>query len=310
MSIITTVTHISVIIVHYNSDEQTLDCLRSLEKVKLEGATFSVIVVDNASPKELVVPVSLLEKKLVVLRSESNLGFTGGNNMGIHYAIERHNSEAIILLNSDTIVDPDCFQKLFNHSNTFQKAGMICPKIYFAPGREYHAQSYTKDMLGNVLWYAGGSLDWQHLVAFHRGVDELDQGQFLLQQKSDFATGCCVYIKREVLEKIGLLDKRYFLYLEDVDLSMSAQLFGYEIHYVDAAKVWHVNAGSSKGAGSIIHTYYQTRNRLLFFFLYGDLRVRITVLRLALRYLLTGTRFERLAVLHCITGQLGKQPIV
>lgn len=303
-------THISVIIVHYNTDEETVACIKSLKRTKFISGNFSVVVVDNGSPKVFDLPQDLQSENITILRSESNLGFTGGNNMGIHYAVERYNSEAIILLNSDTIVAPDCFQKLYEHSLNFPMAGMICPKIYFARNHEFHHESYTNEMRGSVLWYAGGSIDWQHLVAFHRGVDEVDRGHFATQLKSDFATGCCVYIKREVLEKIGLLDKRFFLYLEDVDLSMSAKRFGYEMHFVNDAVVWHVNAGSSKGPGSILHTYYQTRNRLLLFYLYGNWKVRLTVVRLAFRYLLTGTRFERLAVLHCITGHFGKQPIV
>lgn len=303
-------THLSVIIVHYNTEEETVSCLRSIVKQRLSAIKLSVIIVDNGSTKVLELPETLQKDWLTVLRSESNLGFTGGNNMGIHYAIERFNSDAIILLNNDTILDPDCFQKLVDHASAFPMAGMICPKIYFAPGREFHETSYTETMKGNVVWYGGGSIDWQHLVAFHRGVDEIDRGQFALQLQNDFATGCCVLIKREVLEKTGLLDKRYFLYLEDVDLSIAARRFGYEIHFANEAKVWHINAGSSKGAGSVIHTYYQTRNRLLFFFIHGNWKIRLTAIRLALRYLLTGTRFERLAVLHCITGQFGKQPIV
>ncbi len=303
-------THISVIIVHFNSEEETISCLESVLAQKLQSTQLSIVVIDNGSMKPLVLPEKMETAGITVLRSESNLGFTGGNNMGIHFAIERFNSDGIILLNNDTILAAGCFQQLVEHATAFPLAGMICPKIYFAPGREYHKNSYTKEMQGNVLWYAGGSIDWLHLVAFHRGVDELDRHQFANQIQSEFATGCCVLIRREVLEKTGLLDKRYFLYLEDVDLSISAKRFGYEIHYVDAAVVWHINAGSSNGAGSIVHTYYQTRNRLLFFFNYGNWMVKIRTILLAVRLLTNGTRFERMAVLHCITGQLGKQLIV
>lgn len=302
------VTHISIIIVHYNTEKETTDCLRSLEKVVVDGFTHDIFVVDNGSQVPYEYQGRL--ENVSVLRSESNLGFTGGNNLGIHAAIERKNSDYVVLLNSDTIVHPKFLYDLLQHAVHHPRAGMISPKIYFAEGKEFFKNDYEKDQKGNVLWYAGGSIDWQHLVAFHRGVDEVDRGQFKHQLMSDFATGCCLFIRREVLEKIGLFDKNYFLYLEDVDLNIRIQHFGYEIHYCDTAKVWHINAGSTDGSGSIIHTYYQTRNRLHFFYEYGSWKVRLVVARLFFRYLFSSNRAERLGAFHFITRQLGKQPVI
>ena len=169
----------------------------------------------------------------------------------------------------------------------------------------YHAQDK-----GNVLWYAGGSIDWQNLAAFHRGVDELDRGHFDTQQESDFATGCSVLIRREVLEKTGLLDERYFLYLEDVDLSVKAKQAGYQIGFCPQSRVWHKNAGSSGGAGSPLHQYYQTRNRLLFALRYGSWRIRITATLFAIRLFMNGSQAERIAVTDLVTGQLGKRVVI
>ena len=304
------VTHTTIILVHYNSDEETTRCLQSLEKITLAENAYTVVVVDNGSTIPYQRPELRKSKQVHFLRSEANLGFTGGNNLGIHYAIEKFNSDYIILLNNDTYVAPNAFEYLLAEAEAYPRAGIIAPKIYFAKGREFHTNSYTEEMLGKVLWYAGGSIDWQHLVAFHRGVDEVDRGQFSSQERSEFATGCCMLVKREIFEKVGLFDRRYFLYLEDVDLNMRAQKFGYQIRYVDKAKVWHVNAGSSSGSGSLLHVYYQTRNRLLFFQQYGSLKTKLILYRLLIRFLLSGSAYERLGAFHYLTNQFGKQPII
>lgn len=302
--------HISIVIVNYNSEGDTLECLDSLLKIKSPGFTYSINVVDNASKEPLVLPKKYQLPNIGVIRSESNLGFTGGNNMGIHYCVEKHNSDFVLLLNNDTTVDANFLAELVKHAEKNPIAGLISSKIYFSKGREFHIDNYDKKDLGKIIWYAGGSIDWNHLVAFHRGVDEVDKGHFDNQIESDFATGCSVLIRREVLEKVGTLDKRFFLYMEDVDLSVRAKKSGYEIHFAPKSIVWHKNAGSSGGSGSGTHQYYQTRNRLLFAFKHGGKKQWLTALRLIANFLLAGSKMERLAVFHLLTAQFGKQPII
>lgn len=302
--------NIAIVVVHYQTDADTVECLRSLRKARHPGLSVQTVVVDNGSPKRLKLPQDFRRaRNFELIRSNSNLGFTGGNNLGIHYAIEKYNSEYILLLNNDTLVKPDFLEKLYQFFQDYPEAGLASPKIYFAPGYEFHKNSYSRAQRGRVLWYAGGSLDWQHLVLFHRGVDELDRQHFDHQTTSDFATGCCLMIKREVLEKIGTLDKKFFLYLEDADFSLRARRAGYEVGFCSQSVVWHKNAGSSGGAGSRLHEYYQTRNRLLFAFSHGDWRVWWTALRLIGQWLWQGDEVYRQAVWHALTGQYGKQPI-
>ena len=303
---------VSIVIVNHSGDQLTTECLDSLSQMKSIDGKIHVFVVDNGSPHEYVLPKRLQELKVfdvVLLRSESNIGFTGGNNMGIHAAIERFNSDYVCLLNNDTYVDPLFLHKLLQCALEAPSAGIICPKIYFAKGHEFFPASYERSQKGKVIWYAGGSIDWQNLDNFHRGVDEVDVGQFAGQESSDFATGCCALIRRETLEKIGFLDKQYFLYYEDADWSQKAIAAGYHIGYCDNAHVWHINAGSSQGPGSLLHLYYQTRNRLLFFWTYGSNRTRLTVARLAIDFLLHGEKIQKLAVWHFLTGKRGKQPL-
>ncbi len=302
--------HVSIILVNYNSKEDTIECLKSLQNIKSTGFKHSIIVVDNASREALELPKSLQENQIQILRSESNKGFTGGNNLGIYYAVEKFNSDYVLLLNNDTTVDEEFLKELLKTAESDPRTGMVASKIYFSKGNEFHKESYDKSELGKVLWYAGGSIDWNHLAAFHRGVDEIDRGQFDEQTESDFATGCSVLVKREILEKVGTLDKRFFLYLEDVDWSVRVTKAGYKIAFCPKSVVYHKNAGSSGGSGSPTHSYYQTRNRLLFAFKHGSWKEIATALRIAFSLLLHGSATQRQAVLHFFMMQFGKQPII
>lgn len=300
--------HVSIIIVHYNTPKETLSCLQSLSELATE-IPYQVVVVDNGSTESFRLPKRFKDEPVVVVRSDSNLGFTGGNNLGTYYAIEQYDSDLVLYLNSDTVVHPDFLDHLVA-AQADPQVGIVTPLIYFSPGNEFHQKSYKPEDRGSVIWYAGGFIDWLNLYTGHRGVDELDRGQFSHSFETEYATGCALMIKREVLEKITPFDKRYFLYYEDADLSLRALRAGYELRLVPESIIWHDNAGSSSGSGSALQQYYQTRNRLLFFFRFGNWAVRVRVLRFAVRMLLSGSATERLGAWHWMSMRFGKQPTV
>jgi len=132
------VINISIVIVNYNSQQDTLECLNSLSQIKSTGFNHSILIVDNASKNPLILPKKFARLNAEVIRSESNLGFTGGNNMGIHYCVEKYNSDFILLLNNDTTVHPKFLKELLNHAEDHPKAGLISSKIYFSKGKEFH----------------------------------------------------------------------------------------------------------------------------------------------------------------------------
>ncbi len=301
---------IAIILVDYNGEKDTRECLLSLKEIRSTSFAFSVVVVDNGSKEILTIPPEKMPKETAIVRSDANLGFTNGNNLGITYALEHSSPDYIVLLNNDTTVDAHFLEEMLKCAQKNEHVGMVTPKIFFSAGREYHKESYKEEERGKVLWYAGGSIDWRNLDAFHRGVDEVDRGQFDTQTESDFATGCCVLIPRPVLEKIGRFNQKYFLYLEDVDLSMRVREIGERVLFCPTAKVWHKNAGSSGGAGSVLHQYYQTRNRLFFFFTYGQLRTRWVTIKYGLKLFLHGNTFERLATIDWLVGRMGKQAVL
>jgi GT2 family glycosyltransferase len=303
-------THISILLVHYNSELETRECLLSLKKVVSKNFQFSVVVVDNGSKESLQVEANEMPEGAVILRSDANLGFSEGNNLAYKYALEHFQTDYILLLNNDTTVEPQFLAQLLEAAEKTEKVGMVTPKIYFSAGREFHTQSYTPEERGKIFWYAGGSIDWSNLDAFHRGVDELDRGQFDSQTESDFATGCCVLIPRSVLDTLGLLENKYFLYLEDVDLSMKIRQAGYKVMFCPAAVVWHKNAGSTGGSGSALQQYYQTRNRLYFFTKFGSWRIWFTVFKYQVKLLLWGTPIQKRAVTDWLLGKMGKQAVL
>jgi len=300
---------ICVIVVHYNSDKDTQECLKSLAKINTQGFKVRTIVVDNGSSAQLQLKGFGLSNTEVI-RSSSNLGFTGGNNLGITYARQKYEPDYFLLLNNDTHVDKNFLYFLHKRAKQSQKTGLISPKIYFAKGYEYHKKSYAKSDLGKVIWFAGGSVDWPNILTFHRGVDEVDRTQFDNQLESDFNTGCCLLIPRKIIETVGLLDKNYFLYLEDVDYNLRVKKLGYEIVFEPQSLVWHKNASSSGGAGNLTSIYYQTRNRLYFALKHGGWRVKATTIKLLFKSIFDSKSLPRKAAWDLVLGRMGKQTVV
>lgn len=297
-------TSVYTIIVNWNGKKDTNVCLRSLQKVKKSTIDFHVVVVDNGSSDGSVEYIKKNHPWVEVLETGENLGFTGGNNFGIRHALAR-NADYIWLLNNDTIADPN----VLSFINVFddQTVGAAGSKIYFASGHEFHHDKYASKERGHVFWYAGGRIDWNNMYASHRGVDEVDHGQYDKTEMTPFITGCSFVVRSEVVRKLGMLDDSYYLYLEDLDWSVRIQRAGYKTLYVPSSVIWHVNAGSSGRPGNPLHEYYLTRNRLFFGLRYAPVRTKIALLREALKILLSASEIRKKAIRDVLLGKLGKQ---
>ncbi|MEX2028047.1 MAG: glycosyltransferase family 2 protein [Candidatus Curtissbacteria bacterium] len=265
---------VSVVVLNYKGLPETLECLESLRRCEEDGNDVEIVVVENGSEDGSVEALSKI-KDIHLVVNENNLGFSGGMNIGIKYALRR-GSDYVIILNNDTIVEKELIVNLAKEAS---KADIVSPKIYFAPGFEFHKARYKKSDLGKVIWYAGGRIDWQNILGRHIGVDEVDRGQFDNNRQIDFATGACMLIRKETFAKIGFLDEKYFLYLEDMDFCVRARKKGLKITFAPRAILWHKNAISSGGSGSKLQDYYFTRNRLLFAAKYATLRTKLAVLK-------------------------------
>lgn len=296
--------HIAVVIVNWNGKDDTIRCLESLQKINLMGNTLSIIVVDNGSTNDSVSVIRKSFPKISLIVTGKNLGFTGGNNVGIQMALEK-GTDLIWLLNNDTLADKNVlsFASVFDDPHV----GACGSKIYFAPGHEFHHDRYKESDRGLVFWYAGGLVDWNNLYASHRGVDEVDHGQYDRIEETAFITGCSFVVRRDVVEKVGMLDDRYYLYLEDLDWNIRIQKAGWKTLYVPTSVVWHVNAGSSGRPGNPVHEYYFTRNRLLLGMNYASLRTKIALFREGVRFIISGSPVRRKAVLDWLFGRFGIQ---
>ena len=273
---------IATVILVYGKSPHLDDCLASLKVAQSSGIDNRIIVVDN---------------------SNDNTGYSGGNNKGIRQALAG-GAEAVLLLNDDTKVAKLVLIEMLEALKDKQ-VGMVAPKIYFYPGFEFHKDRYKPKDRGKVIWYAGGQIDWDNCLGVHRGVDEVDVGQYQKKEETEFATGCAVLIKREVFETTGLYDERYFLYLEDLDLSVRVKKAGFKIVYQPKAIVWHKNAQSS-GFGSGLHDYFFTRNRLLFGFEHASFKTKFALVRESIRIFLTGNNWKRRGVLDFYLRKFGK----
>ena len=175
--------NVFVSIINFNGRENTLACLDSIKKTNISDFKLNIVVIDNGSKEKLNLTQDYLGSiPLKIIVKEKNLGFTGGHNVGINYALSK-NADYVLVLNNDVIVDPNLISQLIKTLDKNSRYAVASPKIYFAPGFEYHKDGYKQSEKGNVIWYAGGQMDWENVIARHRGVDEVDKGQY--QQMED-----------------------------------------------------------------------------------------------------------------------------
>lgn len=238
---------IAIVILNWNGYKDTSECIISLQKTTFDN--YQIFVVDNGSIQDDYLLLNKNFPEIEIIRSESNLGFTGGNNLGIEYAMKM-NPDYFLLLNNDTIVEPNFIRPLLDVFEKEKNAGIAAPQInYF-----YEPEK---------IWTAGGKISRLR----GSGFDHSDQ--IYNSTKSEirhvtFVSGCCMLIKKKVLEKIGLFDDNYFLYIEDADLCCRTTQAGYKIAVNSNSKIFHKVSSSTKENHSLLPIYYATRNRLYF----------------------------------------------
>lgn len=241
---------VACLILNWNGKEVLLDTLASVRK--LTYPNFKIILVDNASGDGSARAAREHFSEITLIENEQNLGFGEGNNAGMRYALQ-HGAEWIMLLNNDVEVAPDFLSELTQAAVADRAIGMAGPKIY------YHDQR-------DKIWFAGGRVNYWTGMISHRGLREIDQGQYDEITEADYLTGCALLIRREVLERAGMFDPVYFpAYIEDVDLCVRARQAGYRLVYVPRAKVWHKISSSTGGGLTPLKTKLKVEHSLIFF---------------------------------------------
>lgn len=242
---------LSIITINYNGLKDTCELMETLP---LEDKSVEVIVVDNASTQDEASIIKQRYPQVTVIRSPQNLGFAGGNNLGIQAAHGKY----LFFINNDTLLrckkeDVRCkmFQPLLDRLDSSPKIGMVSPKIRFSWGN-------------NPIQYAGYTpLSKITLRNTAIGCGEEDHGQYNTPHSTPYAHGAAMMVKREVIEKVGQMPECYFLYYEELDWSMMIRRAGYDIWYEPACTVYHKESQAT-GQNSPLKSYYMTRNRLLF----------------------------------------------
>ncbi len=281
---------ISIIILTWNGVRHISNCLESIQESTYSN--YEIIVVDNGSKDGTPELIRNNFPNVKLILNKKNLGFTGGNNIGIKKAI----GDIIFLLNDDTKIHPNLIEVLVQELESSSKIGIVGPKIYFM----------NKP---NKIWFAGGKIDWSKSDSFHLGKDLADKELINDSKKEvDFITGCALMIKKDVIDKIGLLDDNFFAFYEDADWCQKAKKAGYQVVYIPFGGVWHIKSATAsrvflddlksqiKGKNIItkIKIYFKMvsryifnvnrqkyriyRNRFIFFMRHANFKYKITFL--------------------------------
>jgi GT2 family glycosyltransferase len=236
---------VAIILLNWNGLEDTLECLASLDK--LTYPTVEVIVVDNGSEGDQAAAIADAFPKTTVLAQKENLGFCGGCNVGIKYALE-HGAAYVMLLNNDTIVSPDLIEELLKGTEGLENPGAISPLILSYPDT-------------NRVWYSDAY--WIPGTAQFRLERDTDEPSDLGKRhpyETQFACGCCLLASTDAFKKVGVLDERYFAFYEEADWCARSHRLGFTSYVVPRGRIFHKG---SRSTPSFVAVYLMTRNRLL-----------------------------------------------
>jgi len=281
---------VSIILLNCNGWRDTIECLESLYKITYPN--YDVIVVDNGSEDDSIEKIkkwaedkikiesrffkynlkgkpiryveytreeveagggkegeaaNLPSNKLIIIKNEKNYGFSEGNNIAIRYALKKGTDYAL-LLNNDTVVDSEFLTELVKVAENDPQIGIVGPKIY------------NYDEINKIV-FAGRKINFWRGKSYNIGINETDNGQHDKIKEVDYIEGSCFLIKKEAIEKVGMIDSEYFVYWGDTDWCIRAHKVGLKVVYVPEAEIWHKESSTMGGP---LKVYYFNRNRFLF----------------------------------------------
>jgi GT2 family glycosyltransferase len=282
---------VALILLNWNTPQHTADCIQSVLNY-CDNSLCDIIVADNGSTDNSLTILKHQFPDLIYIDNRQNLGFAEGNNRALVYSISK-GYQYSLLMNTDTLVDEDIVKKLSSHLNKHLHAAAAQPAIYWMhkPDKIWNGEGRFNKILGTT-------------VSNTTLPDSSAHSAFTV---AEWLTGCCIMIRNEALQKSGLFNKLFFLYYEDVDLSLRLRKAGFELHYVPSCKMFHEAGISAKVAAPkkegqlnpVIH-YYISRNHWWFIRQYGS-----TVF-LPFNFLYNGLYYSALLIYFAIRGRKQK----
>lgn len=238
-----------IIILNWNGLQDTLECLESV--FNLDYPNFEVIVVDNGSIDDSVEIISKRYTQVILIANEENLGYTGGNNIGMRYAME-HTADYMWLLNNDTVVEPDTLSKLVDAAEKFPDIGLVSPVIYY----------YDEP---DKVQFCGSYVDWGNSTILYAAIKDAQVSDEFQCGENVCLWGTALLINKHVVEKVGYLMEKYFAYWEDTEYSIRAIKGGCRNLICPSARIYHKTAPPLPGVvqQSSHYFYYMIRNQYL-----------------------------------------------
>ncbi len=248
---------VAAVVLNWNGLEDTLACLDSLAQIDVGGASLEIVAVDNGSrisPREEILR---RHPQVKVIENPVNLGYAGGNNVGIAHGLET-GADFVWLLNNDLVVRADALTELLAVAAQYPRAAALGGKVLRAddPSR---------------VWVAWGEVSWRQSLIRLVGEDAADDGRWDLEREVEWIPGCALLLRADALAEVGLLEEDYFAYHEDVEWAARARQAGWSCRYVGASTAVHSVHGSSGGAAHYggFRKYLSARNSVLYARKYG-----------------------------------------
>jgi GT2 family glycosyltransferase len=242
-----TIKEVAIILVNWSQKKLTEECLQIL--LNIDNKKFDIILIDNDSKDDSVSFFKSKYPEITLIVNAENLGFTGGNNVGMRHAVNL-GYKYIYLLNNDTEVEVNFINEVLNVAGLDSRIGIVGSSVfYFEPS--------------NVIWFSGGHANWLTGDMYDRRAGKIIDVDKSVAEEVDEVAGAGMLIKSEVLSEIGFLDERFFIYFEETDLCARAKRNNWKVVWCPKSIVWH-KVSSSFGEASPIMIYLMTRNRWLF----------------------------------------------
>ncbi|MBB5226585.1 glycosyltransferase family 2 protein [Treponema ruminis] len=248
---------VSIIIVNYNNFAETIECVKSLQKLK-NNVLYNIVIVDNCSPNtdfNNLLELYNSNENIYVIKTDINKGYCAGNNYGIKYALEQFNSRFIWILNPDTLIEENCLTELFSFANSHLDCGILGAKLVHYPDTD------TLQALGGCLFKPNKIGRLTPGKCFYAGEpSDCELPEFVT---CDCIIGASMFIRKEVFKDCGFMNESFFLYSDETEFCLRVRNSTWKIYAISKAVVYHAECARVNPQRKLIYYYYNTRNELL-----------------------------------------------